>query len=412
MDAEARGNYGWVVVAAGGLMGCMAVGAMFSLAVFLAPMTQDTGWSRAAISTAMTLNFLIMGAGGFAWGALSDRFGARIVVLAGAVLLGTGMVLASRAKTETEFQLVYGVLIGASAGSFFVPMIAAASAWFERHRGLAISLVSAGVGMAPMTMSPFAAWLLEISDWRTAMLTLGLMVWALLIPAALLVREAPRAATAPGQPAGDGEGPSMTVPQALRSRAFIVLAVTFFACCAAHSGPIFHTVSYAIGCGLPTMAAVTIYSVEGVGGLVGRVVMGMAADRIGTKAMLVAGLVLQAIGAGAYLLATHLSTFYTVAAIFGFAYGGTMPLYAVLARHYFGQRIMGTVLGAAAMISSLGMALGPAIGGWIFDTYRNYTALYLGSLAIGLVAIATALALPRVTIRSATPRTATGAVSP
>jgi len=393
---ESRRSYGWVVVAVGGLMGCMAVGAMFSLAVFLQPMTQDTGWSRAAISSAMTLNFLIMGTGGFAWGALSDRYGARIVVLAGAVLLGSGMVLASRAASEHEFQLVYGILIGASAGSFFVPMISAVSAWFERHRGLAISLVSAGVGIAPMTMSPFAAWLLARSDWRTAQLTLGLLVWALLIPASFLVRRAPSPSTATRVSAqAIDPGPSPTVAQALRSRAFVILSVTFFACCAAHSGPIFHTVSYATICGLAPMAAVTIYSMEGVGGLVGRVVMGAAADRIGAKAMLITGLVLQAIGAGAYLLATHLASFYTVALVFGFAYGGTMPLYSVLARHYFGQRIMGTVLGAAAMVSSLGMALGPAIGGWIFDTYRTYTGLYLGSLAMGFLAAATAIALPR-----------------
>jgi len=167
---------------------------MFSLAVFLAPMTQDTGWSRAAISSAMTLNFLVMGVGGFGWGALSDRFGARLVTLAGAVLLGAGMVLASRATSLLEFQAVYGVLIGLSAGSFFAPMIASVSAWFDKHRGLAISLVSAGVGIAPMTMSPLAAWLLSISDWRTAQLTLGILVWVLLIPASFLVREAPKVA--------------------------------------------------------------------------------------------------------------------------------------------------------------------------------------------------------------------------
>jgi len=413
---ESRGSYGWVVVAVGGLMGCMAVGAMFSLAVFLQPMTQDTGWSRAAISSAMTLNFLTMGAAGFAWGALSDRFGARIVVLAGSVLLGAGMVLASRATTELQFQLVYGIVIGISAGSFFAPMISAATAWFERHRGLAVSLVSAGVGIAPMTMSPFAAWLLQRSDWRTAQLTLGILVWALLIPASFLVRPAPKSdpsfpssrepsSAEPSFPGSREPSNGMTVAQALRSRAFIVLSITFFACCAAHSGPIFHTVSYAMVCGLSPMAAVSIYSVEGLGGLAGRVVMGVAADRIGTKAMLIVGLVLQAIGAGAYLLATRLADFYTVAMVFGFAYGGTMPLYAVLARHYFGQRIMGTVLGAAAMISSLGMALGPAIGGWIFDTYRNYTGLYLGSLVMGLLAVATALALPRISAAPA-PRAA------
>jgi MFS family permease len=154
-------------------------------------MTQDTGWSRAAISSAMTLNFLIMGVGGFGWGALSDRYGPRIVTLAGAILLGAGMVLASRATSQTEFQLVYGVLIGLSAGTFFAPMISAASAWFDRHRGLAISLVSVGVGIAPMTMSPLAAWLLSVSDWRTAQMTLGILVWIVLIPASFLIRPAP-----------------------------------------------------------------------------------------------------------------------------------------------------------------------------------------------------------------------------
>jgi MFS family permease len=125
--------------------------------------------------------------------------------------------------------------------------------------------------------------------------------------------------------------------------------------------------------------------------------MGVAVDRIGAKTTLIAGLVLQALGAGAFILAQRLPEFYTIALVFGFAYGGTMPIYAVLIRHYFGQRIMGTVLGAAAMVSSLGMALGPAIGGWIFDTYRSYTGMYLGSLAMGVLAVMTALALPRVT---------------
>ena len=400
MASEARGNYGWVVVAVGALMGCMAVGAMFSLAVFLQPMTHDTGWSRGAISSAMTLNFLIMGVGGFAWGALSDRFGARIVVLAGAILLGAGMVLASRATSQLEFQLVYGILIGLSAGTFFAPMIAAASAWFDRHRGLAISLVSVGVGIAPMTMSPLAAWLLSVSDWRTAQMTLGILVWIVLIPASFFVRPAPTAPAATGD-TGGAERPAMTVAQALRSPAFIVLSITFLACCAAHSGPIFHTVSYAVGCGLPTLAAVTIYSVEGVGGLAGRLVMGTLTDRMGAKTMLIVGLVLQALGAGAFVLANQLPEFYAIAAIFGFAYGGTMPIYGVLVHHYFGQRIMATVFGAAAMVSTLGMALGPAVGGWIFDTYHSYTGLYLGSLAIGLVAVVTAMALPRVRVAAA-----------
>jgi MFS family permease len=383
--------YGWVMVALGALMTCVAVGAMFSLAVFLKPIQEATGWSRAGVSAAMTLNFLMMGLGGFLWGTLSDRYGPRPVVLAGSVLLGIGLATASRATSLIEFQLAYGVLVGFAAGSFFAPMIASVANWFDRHRSLAVSLVSVGVGVAPMTISPFAAWLIQHYDWRTSQLVIAILAWGLLIPASVFVR------TASVQGKGSAsrkEEPSMAMGEALRSTPFIVLALTFFACCAAHSGPIFHTISYAIFCGIPTTLAVTIYSVEGLAGLGGRLALGIAGDRFGVKPVLITGLVLQALAAGTFSMVSHLEAFYAVAAVFGFAYGGVMPLYAVLAREYFGQKIMGGILGAASMVSSLGMALGPVVGGWIFDRYGGYAWLYIGSLAMGAGAVAIALFFP------------------
>jgi MFS family permease len=389
-------RYGWVMVGLGALMTCVAVGAMFSLAVFLEPMTRDTGWSRAGVSSAMTLNFLAMGIAGFGWGALSDRYGPRGVVLAGSVLLGLGLALASRATSQTSFLLTYGLIVGVAAGSFFAPMIAAVMSWFDRHRSLAVSLVSVGIGVAPLTLSPFAAWLVSWTDWRNAQLIIAVLAWALLVPASLFVRPAP-AAPAAGA-AADQSGMS-GVAQTLRSPQFIVLALTYFACCAAHSGPIFHTISYAIACGVPAMAAVTVYSVEGLAGLGGRLALGVLADRYGVKRILIAGLLIQALAAGAFVFARRLDEFYAIAAVFGFAYGGVMPLYAVLAREYFGQRILGTVLGAATMVSTLGMALGPLGGGWIFDRFGGYAWLYIGSFALGMGAVAIALAFPPITRR-------------
>ena len=125
--------------------------------------------------------------------------------------------------------------------------------------------------------------------------------------------------------------------------------MTFFACCATHAGPIFHTISYVVACGLPLMTAVSVYSVEGLAGLGGRLVLGVLGDRYGAKRVLIAGLVIQALAAGSFVFARRPEDFYAVAAVFGFAYGGVMPLYAVLARDHFGQHIMGTVLGAAAI---------------------------------------------------------------
>jgi MFS family permease len=388
-------HYGWVIVAVGALMTCVGMGSMFSLAVFLQPVTEATGWSRAGIASAMTLDFLVMGVAAFGWGALSDRFGTRLIVLAGAVLLGAGLVLASRAQSLNEFRLVYGVLVGLAAGSFFAPMIALASSWFTTHRSIAVSLVSAGMGVAPMTVSPFARWLITTYDWRTAQFTIGIAAWILLIPAALLVRPAPALAGG-GALGAAGDIRHMTAGEAFRSRAFIVLALTFFACCATHSGPIFHTVSYAMSCGIPAMAAVTIYSVEGLSGLGGRLLLGVLGDRFGAKPVLVTGLLVQSLAALGYFFVREIGEFYAVAVVFGMAYGGVMPLYAVLAREYFGPRIMGTVFGAAAMISSLGMALGPPLGGWIFDTFGTYGWLYIASWAFGLGAAGIALAFPPV----------------
>jgi MFS family permease len=398
--------YRWIIVGVGALVTCVAIGSMFSLAVFLGPMSASTGWGRATISTAMTLDFLIMGFAGFAWGTVSDRFGARIVVLSGAVLLGTGLVVASRATTPLAFQLGFGVLVGLAAGAFFAPMMATVTAWFETQRALAVSLVSAGVGVAPMTVSPFAAWLISHHDWRTAMATIGAAAWILLIPAALLIRRAPRAEspTKTGDAptavadvptgAGGAARPGPSLRAALASPQFLVLGMTYFFCCAAHSGPIFHVVSYAISCGVPTMAAVSIYSLEGLSGLGGRLLFGISADRLGVKPVLICGLLVQSLAISGYLLASRLNEFYLLSLVFGATYGGVMPLYAVLARDYFDQRIMGSVFGAATMLSCLGMSLGPVIGGWVFDTYHDYRWLYSGAFVLALAAAAVALAFP------------------
>ncbi|WP_374369194.1 MFS transporter [Dongia sp.] len=387
-------NYRWVIVAAGGLLGCLAVGAMFSLPVFLQPIARDTGWSVTGVSTAMTIGFLAMAFASMAWGMLSDRWGPRPVVLTGSVLLVLALVLAARAQSLLEFQLVFGVLVGGAVAAIFAPMMACVTGWFETQRALAVSLVSAGMGMAPMTMSPFAAWLVTEHDWRSALLVIAVVVAAIMIPAALLVRPAPALVGSESAPAvneGEMERGGMSLRDAVTSPQFLVLTLTNFFCCATHSGPIFHTVSYALTCGIPMIAAVSIYSVEGLAGLGGRVAFGFLGDRFGAKRILVLGLLVQAFGALAYVFVGGLGGFYAVAALFGFIYAGVMPLYAVLARENFPLHMMGTVIGGTATAGGLGMALGPVAGGWIYDSFASYSWLYIGSWAIGLGAVLIAL---------------------
>src|SRR5580765_4249298 len=184
-------TYRWVIVAAGGLLGCVAIGAMFSLPVFLMPISKSTGWSVTSISSAMTIGFLAMAFASMAWGTLTDRIRPRPVVLIGSVLLAASLALASRARSPIQFQILFGLIVGGASAAIYAPMMACVTGWFDTHRSLAVSLVSAGMGLAPMTMSPFAAWLVSIYDWRTSLQIIAGVVAASMIPVAFLIRRPP-----------------------------------------------------------------------------------------------------------------------------------------------------------------------------------------------------------------------------
>jgi MFS family permease len=384
--------YRWVIVAAGGLLGCVAIGAMFSLPVLLRPISEDTGWSVTGVSTAMTIGFLALALASMGWGALSDRYGPRAVVIAGSVMLAASVALASQATSLIEFQLVFGLLVGAATAAIFAPTMACVTGWFETQRSLAVSLVSAGMGMAPMTMSPLVAWLISGYDWRTTLLIVAGIAAVIMIPTAFLVRSPPALSSAQAGPAAGGEPQAeMSVGQAIKTPQFVILLLTNFFCCATHSGPIFHTVSYAVTCGIPLIAAVSIYSVEGLAGMGGRIAFGFMGDRFGAKNVLVSGLFLQAFAVLGFFFVSQLSGFYAVAMLTGFIYAGVMPLYAVIARENFPLKMMGTVIGGTAMAGSLGMATGPLLGGLLYDSFATYSWLYVGSWGIGLGAFLIAM---------------------
>ena len=283
--------------------------------------------------------------------------------------------------------------MGLAASAIFAPIMACVTGWFVTQRSLAVSLVSAGFGVAPLTMSPWVAWLAASHDWRQVLQIVAILVVVVIAPVSLLVRRSPALERVSAHTGGTATAdPAIPIGQLLRSSPYIVLVLTNFFCCATHSGPIFHTVSYAVTCGIPLTTAVTIYSVEGLAGLGGRIAFGLAGDRFGARRTLIAGLLMQAFFAASYYFASSLSVFYSVAVLFGFTYGGVMPLYAVLARENFPLRMMGTVIGGTATAGSLGMATGPVLGGWLYDKFGSYGSLYLVSWGFGILAVIIAMA--------------------
>jgi MFS family permease len=389
--SQRRLFYGWTVVGASAVIVCLGMGALFSLGVFLKPMADSMGWSRGAVSSVALLNWMAMGLGSFVWGALSDRIGTRAVAAAGGLLLGLGLVLSSQVQALWHLYVSFGFMVGFAVGAFYAPLTSTATKWFTARRGLAVALVSSGIGVGILVVAPLARALTSLWDWRVALLVIGDLAWLVVVPVALLIREQPADMGAAALGGSETAGRQYAAREVVVTPQFWAIALTHFACCAAHSGPIFHMVTHATDQGIGAMTAATALGVSGLASIAGRVGGGVLADRVGAKPTLVAGLALQAAMIPVYLLARDAALFYALAVAFGVAYGGVMPLYALVTREYFGEKVMGAAYGGVFLVSTLGMGLGSYAGGLLYDRLGSYTWLYGGSFAIGALAVALAL---------------------
>src|SRR6202045_955823 len=177
----------------------------------------------------MTIGFLAMAFTSMIWGTLSDRLGALSVGLTGSGGLVASLALASLATSLVAFQFIFGLMVGAACAAIFAPMMACVTGWFDTHRSLAVSLVSAGMGMAPMTMSPLAAWLISTYDWRTSLQLIAALAAIVMIPVSFLIRRPPAPEREPAPAAAGGAPePGLSVGQALRSPQFVILVLMSF----------------------------------------------------------------------------------------------------------------------------------------------------------------------------------------
>jgi MFS family permease len=390
------GGRGWIVVAASVVIVGVSIGSLFSLGVFIAPMEEAMTWSRSQISSVALLAWVTLGVGSFLWGMLADRVGTRLVVGAGGLALGLGLVSSSQVQALWQFSITFGVLVGAAVGAFYAPLTATVSHWFRVNRGLAVALVSAGTGLGTFGVAPLTRWLISQYDWRVAMLVLGDLVWLTIVPLAFVVRAAPG-----GVDVDPTRGPHPDVDRDLslgdvwRTPQFWLIAWTHFTCCTAHAGPIFHMVANATARGVGPMTAATVFGVAGLASIGGRVLSGLVADRLGSKRTLVVMLALQAPAILLYVLARDVVSFYALALFFGVAYGGVMPLYALLTREYFGPRAMSGAYGAIYALQAIGMGLGTVAGGWFYDTLGGYGWFFVTASAIAAGAVLLALPLRR-----------------
>jgi MFS family permease len=390
---------GWIVLAASVAIIATGTGITFSLAVFLRPLEEEFGWGRGLISGVALVNWIIFGVGSFGWGTLSDRLGARRVVSLGAAVLGGAMLLSSQVRTSWQLYAAFGILGAAGASAFYVPLSATATRWFAARRGLAMGIISAGMGLGILLVPPTARALISWIGWRSTFAVFGVLVWAVAAGAVRFVVNRPedRGVAPLGDPQERARAADvaadLTPGEAFRHPAFWGVALAHFACCAAHSGPIFHMVAHAMDLGVGKMAAAAMLGLSGGTSIAGRLGSGLLADRFGARPALVAMLAVQSATISTYLAAAGELPLFMVALAFGVAYGGAMPLYALVTREFFGQRVVGTAFGGIFFISCIGMGLGAYAGGLLFDRLGSYWTLHLGSTLVGAAAVVVAMGL-------------------
>jgi MFS family permease len=372
--AAAEHPYAWVMVGICTAMVTMAFGAINNISVFLTPLAADFGWPRADVSLAYSVATIATGLGGVLMGYFSDRMPVRRVVLCGALACGLGFVLLSRLQNTFELYAFHALLGLFGIGAILAPLNSLASLWLARNPGLAIGIVSAG-GAAGQGLVPyFARHLVLVKGWRQAYLVLGIVYLLVLVPLALLVRDAPRPAVVPHGISGD-KG---------RNRLLALLSLAAALCCVTMATPLVHVVTLGSDRGLPGRDAAGLLAVMMVAGMAGRIAFGRLSDRIGSLQTYIAASFGQTVLAFLFPHAASGAQLYALSALFGLVFSGAMTSFLVCAREYSPAGATGRSIGLVMFFAWIGMALGAWQGGLFYDLCGDYFQSFANASIAGV----------------------------
>ncbi|MEQ9639068.1 MAG: MFS transporter [Alphaproteobacteria bacterium] len=381
-------GYGWAVIVISTLMIATAFGSSYLVTVALKPIEAEFGVPRWLPSSAYGLALLGAGIGGILMGMWSDRQGMFRPALLGAVMLGTGAIVASQAPDIYMLLAAHLLLIGLLGNaSTFSPMLTNATRWFDRRRGLAVAIVGAGQSLAGAVWPPIFSWSIGTYGWRQTMLMYGIFAVAAMLPMAFVFRRpppVPRLATS---------GPAERMPGdlVLGLAPNLVLAMVFFAiigCCVAMAMPMVHIVAYCSDLGYDPARGAEMLSLLLACAFVSRLGFGWLADRIGGLKTILMGASAQAVMLAVYAGTDGLVALYVVSGIFGLVFGGIVPSYALVGRELFPASEAGWRIGVIFLGGTIGMGLGGVLGGAIYDITGGYSYAFLTGVGFNLLNLA------------------------
>lgn len=373
-------RYGWVIVITSLLMMTVGSGGYFIVLVGLKLVAQDFDGLRWVPASAYSATVFGMGLGGIFIGRWSDRFGVGGPALLGSAMVVAGAWLAGTTTDRWVFLFAHGALMGlVGNAAMFSPLLANATRWFDRRRGVAVSIVASSQGLAGLVWPVVFRRSIESVGWRESYLWFGWLALATMIPLSFLLR--PRAPTSPER--SDGEAGAATgLPIQSGLAIMVLLCAAIVGCCIAMAMPIVHVVAHATDLGHSLARSSEVLTVLLGSAFFSRIAWGVVSDRIGGMRVLLTCSALQATGLAAYLVVDGLAGLYVVSAFFGLAFGGIIPSYALVLARYFSLASMGVRIAVVYLFGAIGMAIGGWLGGALFDA----TGTYGGAFAVGLVA--------------------------
>lgn len=378
-------TYAWIRLVATVLLSTIGCVGIWSVVVVLPSVQKEFESARGSASLPYTLLMVCAAVGSVPMGRLSDRRGIVTPVLLGIFGLTLGYIACSFATSLWQFILIHGLLIGfLGTSTAFGPLIADASCWFAKRRGLAVSLAATGSYLAGAIWPEVVQHGVDAWGWRQTHFAIGVFCGVTMLPLLLFLRRprplAPSVRASRSQAGGPQEGLGLS-PNALQA----LLGLAAISCCVAMSMPQVHLVAYCGDLGYGAARGAEMLSIMLACGIVSRIGSGFISDRIGGLRTLLIGSVMQAVALLLYTFFDGLVSLYVISALFGLFQGGLVPSYALVVREYYPAREAGTRVSIVLTASMLGMALGGWMSGVIFDINNSYRMAFLNGTVWNLL---------------------------
>jgi len=397
--------YGWIIVLSCFGINAVVHGIRYSFGVFFKSLSGDFHLSRAGLSGISAVYWILCGIFALLGGYLLNRFGPRKIMLVMGILTGLSLIATSQANASWQLFFSYSLLLAAGTGAVYSVLMTTTQRWFHNRRGTAIGIVSSGVGIGTIIMTPLAAYLISVFDWRVTYLIMGLVLGAIFIILAIPLQKDPAEigllpygantdVVPSDNPVKIGEG-NRPLSQALRTLNFWLIAAIWFAWSFSLLIVLTHLVPHLTDIGIPLTAAAPIAGLIGIVSIAGRLSIGYFSDRLDRKVSTIIAILLQA--GSLFLLAwsQQMWMFYLFAVIYGIGYGGLDPATLALVGDIFGMRDLGQIMGALLMFWAVGAGVGSEVGGIIYDRTGSYFGAFLLCAVFMLAACACASLIRR-----------------